>query len=237
MFDGSESSARVPFTHSASNPMINSGPVGSVALHRRVSIARANRASRHSPRFVDFVAVKKCCRNDFGVRRINMRRLHRIFKHLLLIHQNKNPLVMNADSVIRVFQRVDVSPMPRSARVVISDSRQQVVFGPSLIPLGYLPALTPFHHEADEIGSSVRTSLRRTSLSALSISVKGLLCNLKSFYLVKLSNIIYLYKSLFQYITFLRRRRLSVGHLHGVKPGARGAVWRHHAPVLVELPH
>ena len=99
--------------------------------------------------------------------------------------------------------------MPRSARVVISDSRQQVVFGPSLIPLGYLPALTPFHHEADEMGSSVRTSLRRTSLSALSISVKGLLCNLKSFYLVKLSNIIYLYESLFQYITFLRRRRLS----------------------------
>ena len=37
MFDGSESSARAPFTHSASNPMINSGPVGSVGLRRRVS--------------------------------------------------------------------------------------------------------------------------------------------------------------------------------------------------------
>ncbi len=101
---------------------------------------------------------------------------------------------MNADSVIRVFQRVDGSPTPRSARAVISDSRQQVVLGPNFIPLGYLPALTPFHHDAEEIGSSVRTSLRRTSLSALSISVISLLCNLKSFHLVKMSNIIYLYK-------------------------------------------
>ena len=102
---------------------------------------------------------------------------------------------MNADSVIRVFQRVDASPTPRSARAVISDSRQQVALGPNLIALGYLPALTPFHHDADEIGSSLRTSLRRTSLSALSILVKGLFINLKSFYLVKMSNIIYLYKS------------------------------------------
>jgi hypothetical protein len=83
--------------------------------------------------------------------------------------------------------------VPVSARAMISDSRQQVVLGPNLIPLGYLPALTPFHHDAGEIGSSVRTSLRRTSLSVLSISVKGLLCNLKSFYLVKMSNIVYLY--------------------------------------------
>ena len=86
------------------------------------------------------------------------------------------------------------SSVPVSARAMISDSRQQVVLGPNLIPLGYLPALTPFHHEADEIGSSVRTSLRRTSLSALLTLVKCLFFNLKSFYLVKLSNIIYLYK-------------------------------------------
>jgi hypothetical protein len=99
---------------------------------------------------------------------------------------------MNADSKIGVVQRVNASPTPRSARAMISDSRQQVVFGPNLIPLGYLPALTPFHHDAGEIGSSVRTSLRRTSLSALSISVKGLFSNLKSFYLVKLFNYMYL---------------------------------------------
>ena len=74
--------------------------------------------------------------------------------------------------------------------------------GPNLIPLGYLPALTPFHHEAGEIGSSVMTSLRRTSLSALSILVKGLLFNLKSFHLVKLSNIIYLYKPFLKVLHF-----------------------------------
>ena len=122
------------------------------------------------------------------------------------------------------------SSVPVSARAVISDSRQQVVLGPNLIPLGYLPALTPFHHDAEEIGSSVRTSLRRTSLSGLSILIKCLLCNLKSFYLVKLSNMIYLYKSLFQCITFSRRRWST---FMAIRPGARGAVWVSDAAVLV----
>jgi hypothetical protein len=98
-----------------------------------------------------------------------------------------------------------------------------------------LPALTPFHHVADEIGSSVRTSLRRTSLSALSISVKGLFSNLKSFFLVKLSNIIYLYKIFISmYYILEAASAISSVITMVVKPGPRGAVWRGDASVLAE---